>query len=169
MVELVPEEGEVECSTWTQLYLLLEALDNKNTLDLIWGCCARFHEWWDPLVVLGLGTGLAMECWIFWIMELIKGGIGIDREGGEQWGEVSRSYDAWKYDPCYESIHFILSYAFFLNFLLQTYLFPSYNYPYWACEGDWPCVCPLLPYMIYGDSLDLLLSVISHNLIQLCQ
>ena len=84
VVELVSEEGKVECSTWTQLSLLLETLDDEDALDLVWGCWARFHEWWDPLddcdnplAVSGLETGLAMECWTFWMMESMKGGAGI--------------------------------------------------------------------------------------------
>ena len=58
----------------------------------------------------------------------------------------------------YHIIHFIF------NLLLWTYPFLFYNHPYWACGDDWPHVHPLLPYAIYGDSLDLPLSVIFHNL-----
>ena len=111
MVQLVHKEGEVECSTWTWWSPLLEVLDDKDASDLVWGCWARFHEWWDPLgdcdsplAVSDLETGLVMECWTFWTMKSIKGGAGIGREGGEWWGEISRPYDAWKYDPRLEEL-----------------------------------------------------------------
>ena len=80
-------------------------LNDEDALILVQGCWARFHELWDPLVncdnpliVSDLGIGVAMECWTFWTMESMKGGVEIDREGGEWWEEVSRPYGAWKYD-----------------------------------------------------------------------
>ena len=111
VTELVPEEGEVEYFTWTWLSPLLEVLDNKDVLDLVWWCWARFHKWWDPLdncnnplAVSGLGIGLVMECWAFWMIKSMKGGAGIDREGGKWWGEVTRPSGAWKYDPRFEEL-----------------------------------------------------------------